>query len=462
MTSLLFSVAFATNLGHIPVQGVLSDAAGAHPTGSVALTFTLALDGQVVHTEQQTVLTDLGLFSARLGGAAGLDLGLISGPGALTLSVTVGGETSAAVPVDFAPRAAWAADAGRLGGELPDHFATTDASSLTTGTLDDARLSPAVVVADPTTGEWPGVIVLDNPANTFAGNGAGLTDLSAAAIVGSLPATALPSHASLVGLTLGNDVSTACGGGQGAGSLRWNGTAFQGCDGAGWQVLGTSGGGGGGGGTTPTYDAYTALVHHFDGANGATLFADATGRHIPSRNGNASLSTTNAKFGASSLYLDGVGDWLAYGDVPDFEFGTGDFTIEMWVRSPAANRPGGGAYHSLYSTWDGATGLWLHVNASGGITWGNTGAPTHGTRVVYDDAWHHVAFTRSNGTGRLFVDGILDGTLSMAGSSDTNMPMYIGEIQSLGRYPKAWIDEVRISKGIARYTANFTPPTAAF
>ena len=86
-----------------------------------------------------------------------------------------------------------------------------------------------------------------------------------------------------------------------------------------------------------------------------------------------------------------------------------------------------------------------------------------GATTVTHNTWHHVAFVRDGTTLRLFLDGVSQGTASFTGAIDTiSETLSIGFDNAGSRYFNGNIDEVRITKGVARYTANFTPPNVAF
>ncbi len=186
--------------------------------------------------------------------------------------------------------------------------------------------------------------------------------------------------------------------------------------------------------------------------------------------GNAQISTAQSKFGGSSMYFDGTGDYLvSRSDTNNYAFGTGDFTVEFWLRLNALPGAGpfftlvdfrpegtlGGAYGTTYL--DGSTAvLTYYANSANQIT--GTGLST--------GVWYHIALARSGTSTRLFLDG------TQVGSTYTDSTNYangasrptIGTnayIPSLGHL-NGYIDDLRITKGVARYTANFTPPAAAF
>jgi hypothetical protein len=177
------------------------------------------------------------------------------------------------------------------------------------------------------------------------------------------------------------------------------------------------------------------------------------------------VSTAQSKFGGASAYFDGSGDYLSAsaGDVP--AFGTGDFTIEYWMRwdnMPVANgymsweqRPGSnGAYPLIFHGNGGDAGnIRFFVNSADRIV-----APS-GTISV--DTWHHIAVVRNSGTTKMYVDGVQKGS-SYTDSTDYQAGrLYLGANMNGINSLDGWMDEIRASS-IARYTGNFTPPTAAF
>ncbi len=82
-------------------------------------------------------------------------------------------------------------------------------------------------------------------------------------------------------------------------------------------------------------DPNTKLLLHMDGSNGSTNFVDSAQSRSVTANGNAQISTSQYKFGGASGYFDGSGDYLTVPDSSDWTFGTGDFTIDLWVRFSA-------------------------------------------------------------------------------------------------------------------------------
>jgi hypothetical protein len=202
--------------------------------------------------------------------------------------------------------------------------------------------------------------------------------------------------------------------------------------------------------------ANTSLLCNFTNAG---IF-DNTGKNNLETVGDAQIDTTTKKYGTGSMEFDGTGDWLKLFTTPNITLGSGDFTFEGWIylntvsgaqiifdQRPASNQ---GVYPVLYM--NGAAMTW-YINSSAAITSSNLSTST----------WYHFAIVRSSGSTKLYIDGTQSGSTY----SDTNNYLasrsYIGisafdETGGLNGY----IDDLRITKGVARYTSAFTPPTAAF
>jgi hypothetical protein len=199
--------------------------------------------------------------------------------------------------------------------------------------------------------------------------------------------------------------------------------------------------------------ANVSLLLRMDGSNGATTFTDlSSNAHTITVGGNAQVTTTDPKFGTGALLLDGAGDYLQTPAHSSFAFGTGDFTVECWFYPNSVGDNDGlftiGAqlHAAVYqSNWYAGT-----AGASGDI---------YGT--AFANSWQHFALTRSGSTMRLFVNGT---QLSFASNSTnlTSNQLFIGYYYDSSFAWVGKIDEFRVTKGVARYTANFTPPTAAF
>jgi hypothetical protein len=212
-------------------------------------------------------------------------------------------------------------------------------------------------------------------------------------------------------------------------------------------------------------DIYTKSLLHMDGADASTTFIDESGKNW-TRSGNAQIDTAQYKFGGASGLFDGVDDYLLGDGSSDFADGTNDFTIDLWFRVNTATaqssmvlydtRPNaiGGAYQTIYI---GSQKL-SYYTGSGAV-------PITGTTTVTYDTWHHCALVRQSGNTKLYLDGTQEGSTY---SDPTNYscpasrPVIAGKGYNLTEEEfGGWIDEFRKSN-IARWTTNFTPPTAPY
>ena len=212
-----------------------------------------------------------------------------------------------------------------------------------------------------------------------------------------------------------------------------------------------------------------SLLLHGDGTNGSTTIVDSSSSpKTVTAVGDAQISTAQSKFGGSSIAFDGNGDYLGLPAVPDFAFGTGNFTVETWV------------YISSYAPIDGYAlidtipigGLGSRTNAfvwiittSGKLdVFSDGGFRGLSTSIVPLSQWVHLALVRNGTTWQYYINGVKDGT-EYTYSRDLSLAQgaLIGRIGDGNTYFfNGYIDDVRITKGVARYTANFTPPTAPF
>jgi hypothetical protein len=160
-----------------------------------------------------------------------------------------------------------------------------------------------------------------------------------------------------------------------------------------------------------------------------------------------------------SVYFDGTGDYLTVNDTNITNFGTNDFTIETWIyRNDSARlrlvdtRPTNlnGAYVTLGIHADGGVELYSDGN---NLMGGNVGTINVGQ-------WHHVAWVRNSGTINIYIDGISVGSVSNS-TNFISSNFAIGLNSWGGEWPGSFkISDFNITKDFARYTANFTPPTA--
>lgn len=202
----------------------------------------------------------------------------------------------------------------------------------------------------------------------------------------------------------------------------------------------------------------TVLALHMDGLHGSTDFIDEKGKTL-TISGTPYLSTDQAKFGATAAFFNGSSRVITPVSA-DFAFGVSDFTIEMWVYFLS----GGAGTKYFLGTYTSGKYFYCGYTYSSSVLFfaGSSFSDVNATGTTAD-AWHHFALSRVAGSIKLFVDGVQKGSVDVSTSYDTRS-VHIGgtpaEIASGAMV--GFIDDVRITKGIGRYTANFTPPTAPF
>jgi len=216
-------------------------------------------------------------------------------------------------------------------------------------------------------------------------------------------------------------------------------------------------------------DGYTKLCLHLN-----SDFADSSGSaHTVTANGDAQIDTAIKKLGAGAGEFDGTGDFLISVDSPDWDFGTGDFTIDFClyrngsqsdftgiISASGTGTAGwelGFGYAGASSTnkitlWSNATGSWV--------------ANLAGNAVIPDQTFTHIALIRYGNTLKLYIDGSEDQSIDCTGYTfdSSGIGLVIGKLRNgtASYCLNGHLDEIRISKGIARWTSNFTPPTQEY
>jgi len=214
--------------------------------------------------------------------------------------------------------------------------------------------------------------------------------------------------------------------------------------------------------TAFTHDQYTELLLHADGTNDLTTFVDDTGdreRVGLSAIGNAQISTTQSKFGTSSIIFDGTGDGINCNKplLP----ATADWTVEMWVYPTSIvgldyfftqYSLGASGRTGMYHTSGGNIGLFIN----GGISYTTTG-------TISANTWQHLAWVRNGSTFKTYINGSEDPTSGTASPSIQQIASIVGKINSSGGTDDfiGHMDEIRVSD-TARYTSGFSVPTERF
>ena len=206
-----------------------------------------------------------------------------------------------------------------------------------------------------------------------------------------------------------------------------------------------------------------SLLLHGNGTNGSTVITDSSpSPKTVTAVGNAQISTAQSKFGGASIAFDGSGDYLDVGSNSAFGYGLSNFTIEAWVyRNVSAavhvilDQRAAVSVQLVPTLYINATTLFYYTNGVNCITGG----------VVPASQWVHIALSRSGTSTRLFMGGLQTGSTYADTLNYINSPVRIGDGND-GVSPTAsfsgYIDDFRITKGVARYTGNFSVPTAPF
>ncbi|MBK6587938.1 MAG: LamG domain-containing protein [Acidobacteria bacterium] len=212
-------------------------------------------------------------------------------------------------------------------------------------------------------------------------------------------------------------------------------------------------------------DAYwpnVTLALSLNGVEGSQSFPDGKGRAVTT-NGNVRIDTTKyapIANNTASAYFDGTGDFLG---IPNgsglFDFGTGDFTIEGWINPGVV-----GSTRRFLATHNGSTGWYVEVNTANRLTFASTaGAVSQASGGFSINTWYHFAIVRYAGTLTFYIDGTANGSGSLSGSLTYGLSLQVGRLGTQDIYGFIGnLDDIRITKGVARYLSNFTRPTEPF
>lgn len=208
----------------------------------------------------------------------------------------------------------------------------------------------------------------------------------------------------------------------------------------------------------PAADYHFADVSLLLLGNGATIIDSSATPKTLTAAGTAATSTTQSKFGGSSIYFDGVGAYLSS---PTEVINSSDFTVEFWAYLVSGTND----YDYFVNIGSGpVTGMTLRI-ADGGygnalqFSINDTGRCTGSSRSALMNAWHHIAATRLSSVCMLFLDGVLLSSATNA-NSISSTSIYVGADAAGANLFNGYIDDFRLTNGVARYTSNFTPPTS--
>jgi hypothetical protein len=182
--------------------------------------------------------------------------------------------------------------------------------------------------------------------------------------------------------------------------------------------------------------------------------------------GSAQVSTSVKKYGTGSLSFDGSTSYLNQPANPVYNFGSGNFTIESWVYITSYS---GGPF-IFDSESNSSYGVGIQISTSGkAVFWYSTNGTTFpnitGGTTLSTGTWYHIAVVRNGSALNLYINGVSDASTTISGSISYTGYNIIGARSNLPtsvtNYFNGYLDDFRITVGLARYTANFTPPTSA-
>jgi len=206
-----------------------------------------------------------------------------------------------------------------------------------------------------------------------------------------------------------------------------------------------------------TTDSNTVLLMHMDGSDNGTTFTDQTGKTI-TRNGDTKTVTATKKFGTASAYFDGSSDYLSIPSSTDFDFGTGDFTIDWWFNPDTVTSDDG--MFSLNSSSQIELSIAIYESK---LYFNKKNEALSGTTILSSGQWYHVAMVRSGNYLKCYLNGVLEISFDVTSQTFSNSGnvLWIGQYASGAHSFQGYLDEFRISK-VARWTTNFTSPNTKY
>lgn len=222
------------------------------------------------------------------------------------------------------------------------------------------------------------------------------------------------------------------------------------------------------------YWASVISLLHFNGTDGSTSFPDQKGP-VWTPSGNAQIDTAISRFGAGSALFDGSNDYLTSTDA-SFALGTGDLTVEVWHYRLGNTSTGATTDSVVLDARTAEPSAQMHLLIRGSSTSQPrrlelyvSGSPRafSPTNAVPNNAWCHLAWVRASGVSTVYVNGSSTGGTTWSDPTNySNTTLRIaGRFAATGgdyRSLNGHLNEFRITKGVARYTANFSPPPVPF
>jgi hypothetical protein len=216
------------------------------------------------------------------------------------------------------------------------------------------------------------------------------------------------------------------------------------------------------------YHDQVSLLIHADGSDNGTYFKDSSLKNNTLTRASTITKTGVYKYGGSSAYFDGI-NAILYTGTGALNLGTSDFTIEFWMY--VINGGHGGSYSRIIATAADGTSGGLYITTTGLdnptrilVQYYDTAYRTVAisTNIIPNNTWLHIALCRIGTTWKLFIDGVQESLYTDLNPNLITTLCYIGNNSSQTSSFYGYLDEIRVTEGIARYTDSFTPPITAF
>ena len=215
--------------------------------------------------------------------------------------------------------------------------------------------------------------------------------------------------------------------------------------------------------------SYTKVLLHMNGADASITFTDESGKTWTAA-GNAQIDTAQSKFGGASgnaISVASNANYISTPDHADLDIAAGNFTIDFWYRGASASLPifasqrGGAGNQAWTFVMSDADSIRFNYTSDGTTFLG----PANWAWTSAQDIWYHIALVRNGANLDFYVDGVKQGTTYNIGTTsiyNSTAPLRIWADELNVTTFSAWMEEFRFSVGVARWTANFTPPTAEY
>lgn len=210
------------------------------------------------------------------------------------------------------------------------------------------------------------------------------------------------------------------------------------------------------------YDSYTKILIRSNTNDGSIDFVDSSNyKHVISVNGDTYHTTAQAKLGSSAICFDGDGDYLSTPYSEDWNIYGGDFTVDLWLKITIAETA---FILGQSNTSTSVLATLISTSTANKIKfWQNTSVTVETATSLVIGTWYHIAVVGYEGDITIYIDGVFSNSVTAGADVPVLEPFSIGRVGNYdGLYFTGYMDEFRISKGVARWTGDFTPPTSMY